>query len=174
LLDEFYLDALSEHLLLGVERGRRSHGHLRNESLGCNGVVVDDELDPMGNAASSTSATSATSTATTTSSYDLAGDSLSSTTTGSASSAPTTGTSSAYAPDGAVCWSSPLPYSGSGTPSCANPPLGSTAQTTLNYYDQDGHLVAVWARVQPLRRQQHQWVQSAHDVNLHVDDLLRL
>ena len=95
--------------------------------------VATTVYDPMGNVASSTDETSTT----TTSVYDANGETLSTTST---NATVTTGSTSAYNPSGAVCWSTPLVVSG--TANCANPPLGSLNQTTLNYYDQDGRLVA--------------------------------
>ena len=89
--------------------------------------------DPMGNVVNSTDPTGAISTST----YDANGQLLQSVST---KGAMTTGSTSAYNPNGSVCWSTPLVVSG--TPDCANPPLGALNQTTLNYYDQDGRLVA--------------------------------
>ena len=95
--------------------------------------VATTVYDPMGNVASSTDETGTT----TTSVYDANGETLS---TISTNATVTTGSTSAYNPSGTVCWSTPLVVSG--TANCANPPLGSLNQTTLNYYDQDGRLVA--------------------------------
>ena len=89
--------------------------------------------DPAGNVISSTDPTGAVSTST----YDANGQVLQSQST---KGSVTTGSTSAYNPNGSVCWSTPLIVSG--TPSCANPPLDSANQTTMNYYDQDGRLVA--------------------------------
>ena len=98
------------------------------------GVLLSTTVyDPMGNVANSTDPTGAVSTST----YDANGELLQSVST---KGSVTTGSTSAYNPNGSLCWSTPLVIAG--TPDCANPPLGALNQTTLNYYDQDGRLVA--------------------------------
>ena len=98
------------------------------------GVLLSTTVyDPMGNVANSTDPTGAVSTST----YDANGQLLQSVST---KGSVTTGSTSAYNPNGSLCWSTPLVVSG--TPDCSNPPLGALNQTTLNYYDQDGRLVA--------------------------------
>ena len=87
----------------------------------------------MGNVASETDPTGAV----VKSIYDANGQTLQSTSTKGSLK---TGSTSAYNPNGSLCWSTPLVIAG--TPDCANPPLAALNQTTLNYYDQDGRLVA--------------------------------
>ena len=113
-------------------------------SAGTGTISSTTSYDPMGNVSTSSSATGSSSTATTTGTYDLNGQSLTSTTNGTGGSGSTsTGSTTAYEPGGATCWTSPLPWTGTGSPTCSNPPLSAGNQTTVNYYDQDGHLVAV-------------------------------
>jgi RHS repeat-associated protein len=113
-------------------------------SEGTGTVASTSTYDPSGNLSSSASPTGASSTATTTGTYDLNGQSLTSTTNGTGGSGATsTGSTSAHEPNGATCWTSPLAWTGTGSPTCSNPPLSPGNQTTVNYYDQDGHLVAV-------------------------------
>ncbi len=102
-------------------------------SSGTGVLLSTTTYDPMGNVARSTDPTGAL----TTSTYDANGQTLQSTST---KGSLTTGSTSAYNPNGSLCWSTPLVIAG--TPDCANPPLGALNQTTLNYYDQDGRLVA--------------------------------
>ncbi|MCX6508083.1 MAG: hypothetical protein NTY27_02690, partial [Actinobacteria bacterium] len=102
-------------------------------SSGTGVLLSTTTYDPMGNVASSTDPTGAVATST----YDANGQTLQSTST---KGSLTTGSTSAYNPNGSLCWSTPLVIAG--TPDCANPPLGALNQTTLNYYDQDGRLVA--------------------------------
>ena len=102
-------------------------------SSGTGVLLSTTTYDPMGNVASETDPTGAL----TTSTYDANGQTLQSTST---KGSLTTGSTSAYNPNGSLCWSTPLVIAG--TPDCANPPLGALNQTTLNYYDQDGRLVA--------------------------------
>jgi RHS repeat-associated protein len=53
------------------------------------------------------------------------------------------GSTTTYEPNGKSCWSSPLPWTGSGSPLCGSPPTGSGTDTTFNYYDASGNLLAV-------------------------------
>jgi len=113
-------------------------------NAGTGTISSTTSYDPMGNVSTSSSATGSSSAATTTGTYDLNGQSLTSTTNGTGGSGATsTGSTSAYEPNGATCWTSPLPWTGTGSPACSSPPLSLGNQTTVNYYDQDGHLVAV-------------------------------
>ena len=113
-------------------------------SAGTGTISSTMSYDPMGNVSTSSSATGSSAAATTTGTYDLNGQSLTSTTNGTGGSGATsTGSTSAYEPNGATCWTSPLAWKGTGSPTCSNPPLSPGNQTTVNYYDQDGHLVAV-------------------------------
>ena len=73
--------------------------------------------------------------------FDSDGSELSSTV--SAPATTNSGSTATYEPDGATCWSSPLPWTGGSAPSCDSPPTGSGTQTTVNYYDASGNLVAV-------------------------------
>jgi RHS repeat-associated protein len=113
-------------------------------SSGSGTIASSSVYDPTGRVSSETSLTGTSSSETTTNTYDQSGRLLTTTTTGSGGSGTTTtGSATAYEPNGATCWTSPLPWAGSTAPSCSNPPLGTGNETTVNYYDQDGNLVAV-------------------------------
>ena len=113
-------------------------------SAGTGTISSSTSYDPEGNVSTSASPTGSSSTSTTTNVYDVAGDQLESTTVGSSgSSSVTTGSTTTYEPSGATCWSTPLAWSGSSAPTCSSPPLSAGNQTTVDYYDNDGHLVAV-------------------------------
>ncbi len=113
-------------------------------SAGTGTISSSTSYDPEGNVSTSASPTGSSSTSTTTNVYDVAGDQLESTTVGSSgSSSVTTGSTTTYEPSGPTCWSTPLAWSGSSAPTCSSPPLSAGNQTTVDYYDNDGHLVAV-------------------------------
>jgi len=113
-------------------------------SAGTGTISSTTTYDPEGNVSTSASPTSSSSTSTTSNVYDVAGNQLESTTVGtSGSTSVTTGSTTTYEPNGAKCWTTPLAWYGSSAPSCSSPPLSSGNQTTINYYDGDGHLVAV-------------------------------
>jgi RHS repeat-associated protein len=113
-------------------------------SSGAGTVASTSGFDPAGNVASSQVATSSSSTSTISSNYDLNGNALTSTTVGSSTGGTiTTGSTTTYEMGGAVCWSSPINWTSGTPPSCSSPPTGTGTQTTMNYYDRDGHLVAV-------------------------------
>ena len=101
-------------------------------------------FDPAGNDAVGVSSTGSSSTSTTTNTYDLDGNQLESTDVGhSGLGSVTTGTTTTYEPDGATCWSSAHAWTSDSSPTCANPPLSSGNETTMDYYDASGNLVAV-------------------------------
>jgi RHS repeat-associated protein len=73
--------------------------------------------------------------------YDANGDETSSSVT--AASTTTTGTTTTYEPNGSICWTSPTPWTGLGDPSCDDPPTAAGNQSSVDYYDADGNLLAV-------------------------------
>jgi RHS repeat-associated protein len=111
---------------------------------GTNTIISSSTYNPDGMVASSTSATSSSTTSTTSYTYDSNGNQLTSATIGGTGSGEvSTFSATAYNPDGSVCWSSPQQWTGSGNPTCATAPIGSGSQTTFDYYDSEGNLVAV-------------------------------
>jgi RHS repeat-associated protein len=75
-------------------------------------------------------------------SFDGEGNQLSASSnqTNAGSSSPV-GTAEAQTPSGLACWTSSVPYSG--TPTCDSPPTGTGSETTQDFYDANGNLVAV-------------------------------
>jgi RHS repeat-associated protein len=113
-------------------------------SSGSATIANTTTFDPAGNDESDVSSTGSGSMSTTTSTYDLNGNQLESTDVGhSGSGSVTTGTITTYEPDGATCWSSTLAWTGESSPTCTDPPLSSGNETTMDYYDATGNLVAV-------------------------------
>ena len=105
-------------------------------------VATTSTYNPNSTGANATAPSVSDGLATTANAYDANGNQLEATTTTNPATS-TTGTTTTYEPNGATCWSSPLPWTAGGTPSCDSPPTGSGTMTTVDYYDSSGQLVAV-------------------------------
>jgi len=108
---------------------------------GASAVATTTAFNPNSTAAAASSPTQSLGLQTLTQTYDANANLLENSTT--ASSTTTTGATSTYEPDGSTCWTSPTPWTGSGTPSCDNPPTGSGSLTTVYYHDSSGNVVAI-------------------------------